>query len=709
MYMRGLAFTLGLSLAATGLAASAHAQLIAYPPTERGTVVEEKFGEHVADPYRWLEGDVRTDAKVRAWVDAQAAVTETYLAALPGRAAITRRLTKLWNYERESVPVKRGGRYFYTHNSGLQNQAPLYVRDGLSGTPRLLIDPNPWASDGATALAEWFPSSDGKKLTYAVQDGGSDWRTLHVVDVATGKLLADAIPWVIVADPVWAKDGSGFFYSRSPELKAGEAYRDQRVYFHRLGTPVSDDRLVFETPRNPNWLHYLSGSDDGRWLVIQSALGILKYEVTLVDMTRPDARPLTLVAGAEHDWQFAGGSGNMLYFVTDKGAERRRIVAFDLAGPQPAMREIVAQDRMPLQNAKIVGGRLFAHYLVDAKSEARLFALDGKPLGTVKLPGVGTIAEIRGGAQDPEALFSFVSFNHPENTYRLDMQSGGIKPLFKPKLAFDPDDYVVEQRFYPSKDGTKVPLFLTYRKGLDLKKGAPVLLYGYGGFSIVRSPEFRVENFGWMDAGGIYAQAAIRGGGEYGEAWHAAGMREKKQNVFDDFAAAGEYMIAAGITTRDQLAIRGGSNGGLLIGAVVNQRPDLFAAAITRVAVLDTLRFDQFTAGQYWTDEYGRPDRETDWRILRAYSPYHNIRPGTHYPAILAVTADTDDRVVPAHTFKYVAALQHADLGPKPQLARIETRAGHGAGKPTDKAIAAAADELVFAAKWTGLKIAEGE
>jgi prolyl oligopeptidase len=690
-------------------AVSAHAQQIAYPPTERGIVVDQAFGQSVADPYRWLEADVRTDAKVRAWVDAQATTTQAYLATLPDRETIRARLTTLWNFERESAPVKQGGRYFYTHNSGLQNQAPLYVRDALEGAPRQLIDPNSWAKDGATALAEWFPSNDGTKLIYTVQDGGTDWRTIRLLDVATGSTLKDEIPWAKIADPVWKRDGSGFYYGRFAAPKPGKAYQDlnlnHRIFFHRLGTPVAQDREIFATPDHPDWIHTLAASENGRWLIVFSAHGILRYQVALIDLSGSDLKPRTLIAGLENDWQFAGSSGDILYFVTDRGAGRHRIVAFDVSQPQPAMREIVSEDRFPLQSASIAGGRLVALYLADAKSEARQFDLDGKPLGSIPLPGIGTITDFKGRARDSEAFFSFASFNHPDIVYRLDVPTARANPVFKAKLAFDPDDYVTEQRFYPAKDGTRIPIFLTYRKGLDLSHGASTLLYAYGGFAIPRTPEFRPEIFGWIDMGGVYAQASIRGGGEYGEAWHDAGRLERKQTVFDDFIAASEYLISAGITTRAKLAIRGGSNGGLLIGAVVNQRPDLFAVALPRVGVMDMLRFDRFTAGQYWVDEYGHPDRAADWKVLRAYSPYHNVRSGIDYPAIMAITADTDDRVVPGHSFKYVAALQNADIGPRPHLIRIETRAGHGAGKPTDKAIAEAADELSFAARWSGLTI----
>ncbi|MFD1952377.1 prolyl oligopeptidase family protein [Sphingomonas arantia] len=687
------------------------AQALTYPKTERGTVADVQFGEAVKDPYRWLENDVRQDPKVREWVTAENAVTDAYLKTLPGRDAIAQRLKALWNYERFGVPRKSGGRYFYTRNTGLQNQAVLYVRDALDGTPRLLIDPNLWAKDGATALSDWNPSEDGKRIVYSIQDGGTDWRTLKVLDVDTGKVMTDEIKFVKTSNGSWAKDGSGFYYSRFPEPAAGDTFQavnlNSKLYFHRLGTPQSADRLVYETPAHPKWGHYGSVTDDGRWLVIYTSEGTdPRNDIALLDLTKPGATPQPLFTGLKNNWMVAGNQGSDFWFVTDLDAPRLRVVKVAVGGAAPVVTPVIAEDKATLQGAGIVGGKLVAEYLVDAKSEVRVSDLDGKPVRTVALPGIGSVGGFGGKQDDSETFFAFTSFNTPSAIYRYDVASGKATPWAMPKVAFDPANYVVEQRFYPSKDGTKIPLFVVHKKGLNLDKGAPTMLYAYGGFNISMTPSFSPANLAWMDMGGVYAQASLRGGGEYGNAWHDAGRLQNKQNVFDDFIAAGEYLIAQGITTKDKLAIRGGSNGGLLVGAVVNQRPDLFAAALPAVGVMDMLRFDRFTAGRYWTDDYGYPSKEADFRVLRAYSPYHNIADGKPYPAVLVTTADTDDRVVPGHSFKYTAALQAAKVGDKPHLIRIETRAGHGSGKPTDKIIEEYTDLWAFAGKWTGLTTA---
>ena len=680
-----------------------------YPETRRADVVETQFGITVHDPYRWLENDVRTDPAVRDWVTAENSVTDAYLATLPGRAAFKARMEQLWNYERFGVPEKKGPNYFYTRNTGLQNQAVLFVRQGLTGEPRPLLDPNGWSKDGATALAEWVPSSDGTRLAYAIQDGGTDWRTVRFLDVATAQPLADELKWVKFSNLAWAHDGSGLFYSRFAAPAEGQVFQalneNQQVYFHKLGTPQSADTLIYKTPDRPKLGHSAEVTDDGAWLVITSAEGTdNRYEVVLQDLRKADARPFTLIAGLDNNWQLAGSAGDTLYFLTDKDAPLQKIVAIDAAHPAAAPRPVVAEGTSTIDSASLVGDRLLVSYLVDAKSEIRRFTLDGKPDGTVPLPGIGSAGGFGGEKSDPETFFSFASFNVPGAIYRYDVASGAVTPFALPRVAFNPDDYQVEQRFYHSKDGTRVPIFIVHRKGLDLKGGAPTLLYAYGGFNISLPPSFNPANLAWMEKGGVYALANIRGGGEYGKAWHDGGRLANKQNVFDDFIAAGEYLIAQGITTKGKLAIRGGSNGGLLMGAVVNQRPDLFAAALPQVGVMDMLRFDRFTAGRYWVDDYGYPDREADFRTLYGYSPYHNIRGGHAYPAILVSTADTDDRVVPGHSFKYTAALQAADIGPKPHLIRIETRAGHGSGKPTDKTIEEFADMWAFVAKWTGMK-----
>lgn len=681
---------------------------MSYPETRRVDQVDKLFGEKVEDPYRWLENDVRTDPEVAAWVAAQNRVTDAYLATLPGRAIFKERLRTLIDYERFGLPTKKGGHYFYTRNSGVQNQSVLYVRDTLDGPGRVLIDPNGWAADGATALSEWVPSENGRLIAYGIQDGGTDWRTLKVLDVATGKPLDDEVKWAKFTAVAWAHNGSGFFYSRFPEPEQGAAFQalnlNHALYFHKIGTPQSADIKVYSTPDKPKQSHVGQVTDDGKWLVITTSEGTdNRYEITLIDLTDARMRPRTLVRGLENSWDLAGNIGSTFYFVTDKDASRGRIVAMDAAASTDRLREIVPQDEATLQGAKITGGKLMASYLVDAKTEVRRYTLNGARDGAVPLPGIGTASGFGGDQDDPETFFAFTSFATPTTIYRYDVRTGQATPWQTPKVAFNPADYDVAQRFYGSKDGTRVPMFLVRKKGTT--GPAPTLLYGYGGFNSSVLPAFSSNRLAWLEQGGVLAVANIRGGGEYGKAWHDGGRLANKQNVFDDFIAAAEDLIAQGDTTKQQLVIQGGSNGGLLVGAVVNQRPDLFAAALPAVGVMDMLRFDRFTAGRYWVDDYGDPAKEADFKALRAYSPYHNIRKGKDYPAILATTADTDDRVVPGHTFKYVAALQAAKIGDKPHLVRIETRAGHGSGKPTDKVIEEYADLWAFAARWTGMEV----
>ena len=682
---------------------------LTYPATRRLNQVDPQFGVDVADPYRWLENDVRTDTEVRGWVEQQNKVTNAFLATLPLREKFKARMTQLYDYERFGVPRKKGAHYFYTRNSGLQNQAVLHVRDAIDGAGRVLIDPNAWSKDGATALAEWSPSEDGKLVTYAVQDGGTDWRTVKVIEVATGRILDDELKWLKFGGGVeWAKDGSGFYYSRFPEPPAGQTFqassRNQKVYFHKLGTAQAADRLVYATPGNPDYGHGATISEDGRWLVITTSVGTDdRYEVTLIDLTRKVAKPRTLIKGFTNNYSYVGNQGSTFYFVTNDGAPKLKLVAIDVAKAGSAPRTLIAEDEATLDGVSLIGGKLVASYLVDAKTEVRVHDLDGRLARKVELPGIGTAGGFGGTAKDRETFFAFTSFNRPTTIYRYDVASGEARVWQAPKLAFNPDDYEVEQRFYASKDGTKVPLFIVRKKGST--GPAPTLLYAYGGFNVSSTPGYSPTRLAWIEAGGTFVLANIRGGGEYGKAWHDGGRLANKQNVFDDFIAAGEYLKAQGLTGPNQLAIQGGSNGGLLVGAVLNQRPDLFAAAAPAVGVMDMLRFDRFTAGRYWVDDYGYPNRQADFRTLLAYSPYHNIKGGRDYPAVLVTTADTDDRVVPGHSFKYIAALQVAEnAGTAPHLIRIETRAGHGSGKPTSKIIEEAADVFAFLGHFTGLE-----
>lgn len=722
----------GALFAVTAVAAAASQEMkLTYPLTAKGTVVDDQFGEKVADPYRWLENDVRSDPKVAEWVQQQNAVTQGYLSTLPQRGWFAQRIKSLMDYERFGLPQKAGANYFYMRNSGLQNQSQLFVRQGLNGAARMLIDPNAWAKDGATALADWEPSDNGRLLAYSVQDGGSDWRTIRLLDVATGKVLNDEIKWAKFTGISWVGN-SGFLYSRFPQPEKGQEFQslntNQAVYFHKIGTPQSADRMVYATPDRPKLGHGAEVTHDGRWMVITSAEGTdSKYELTLIRIAGGKwGKPQTLVKGLDHDWRLIEGMGDTLYFITNKDAPRLKVVRVDLsrrdlyraACPEPAKPDDVCmeprvtfEDLIPeraetLERAQIVGNRLILNYLRDASSTAEVVSLDGKPVRQITLNAIGTATGFGGRPGDPETFYTFSSFNQPGAIYRFDSNTGQSTVFARPKLTFNPDDYQIEQRFFASKDGTKVPMFIVRKKGLALEgKAAPTLLYGYGGFDVSLTPGFSAVRMAWLEAGGVYVMANLRGGGEYGKAWHDAGRLGNKQNVFDDFIAAGEFLIAQGITPKGGLAVQGGSNGGLLVGAVVNQRPDLFAAGNAAVGVMDMLRFDKFTAGRYWVDDYGHPGKEADWRVLRAYSPYHNIRTGVDYPAMLVTTADTDDRVVPGHSFKYTAALQAANPGGKPHLIRIETRAGHGAGKPTDKVVAENSDILAFLAQWTGLAV----
>ncbi len=708
--MRTLRFIPGLFIAACLLPAVVKAEArLDYPNTATVDVIDAPFGEPVSDPYRWLEADVRTDQRVRDWVTSQNKVSGAYLAALPGRDVFEKRLRALFDYERMGVPQKAGTQIFYARNSGLQNQSTLWVRDARTGAERLLIDPNLWAKDGAAALAEWTPTEDGRLLAYSVQDGGTDWRTVKIIDVATGKVRDDEVRWVKFSRLAWKRDGSGFYYSRFPEPKEGGTFQslnlNQSVWFHEVGTPQTADIPIYATPDRPKLNHSAEVTDDGRWLVISSSSGTdPRNAVTLVAIDERDAKPLALIPGIENDWQLVGAIGNRMWFRTDKDAPKGRIARIDVGRSRAKPVAIVPEDKDTLVGASMVGTHLIVAYLGDAKSQAERFTLDGKPLGKIDLPGIGTAAGFGGRYGERETFYSFSGFATPPTIYRFDTETNRSEPFFTPKVAFDPGAYVTDQVFYPSKDGTPIPMFIVKRK--DLRAGpAPTLLYGYGGFNVSLTPGFSATRIAWLEQGGVLAVANLRGGGEYGKDWHDAGRLARKQNVFDDFIAAGEYLIAQGTTSKDKLAIQGGSNGGLLVGAVVNQRPDLFAAALPAVGVMDMLRFDQFTAGRYWVDDYGNPAVEADWRALRAYSPYHNIKPGAAYPAVLVTTADTDDRVVPGHSFKYTAALQAADAGTKPHIIRIETRAGHGSGKPTDKIIENAADEWAFIARWTGMTV----
>jgi len=685
-----------------------------YPKTAKIDHVDTYHGVDVADPYRWLEDDVRESDAVKSWVDAQNDVTFAYLETIADRDIIRKRLTELWDYERFGMPFKEGGRYYYSYNNGLQNQDVIYVQDSLDGEARLLIDPNTWSDDGTVALSSYYPSPDARHVAYLVQDGGSDWRKARVIDVDNGKTLDDELDWLKFTDLSWARDGSGFYYSRYPETADEARYqslnKNQAVYFHRLGTLQADDALVFASPEHPDWGFSASVSDDGGHLVITVWKGTDdRYQIIHQDLADPDSKPEYLIEGFDHDFTFVGNVGNDLYFRTNRDAPRNRLIVIDPTDPSPEnWREIIPQAEDVLDDVSLVGGVIIASYMQDAQTVVKVFDIAGSRVGNINLPGIGTATGFNGRFDDPETFFTYTSFDTPTTVNRLDVSSGDVTVFRKPDVDFDSDDYVVKQVFYTSRDGTRVPMFISHRADVEPDGNTPTLLYGYGGFNISLTPSYSTTRLAWMEMGGIYAVANLRGGGEYGEEWHQAGTKLQKQNVFDDFVAAAEYLIAEGYTKPSNLAIFGGSNGGLLVGAVTNQRPDLFAAALPAVGVMDMLRFQEFTAGRFWVDDYGSSQDPQEFAALYAYSPYHNVKPGTDYPAVLVTTADTDDRVVPGHSFKYAAAMQAAQAGDTPVLIRIETRAGHGSGKPTEMIIDEYADRWAFLVRNLGMRLPEG-
>ena len=687
---------------------------IEYPETATVEHIDLYHGVEVADPYRWLEDDIRESADVDAWVDAQNELTFAYLDSIPERDIIEKRLTELWDYERYGMPYKEGGLYYYSYNDGLQNQDVVYVQESLDAEAELLIDPNTWSEDGTVAMAAYFPSPDGKHVAYMIQDGGSDWRQARIINVDSGALLEDELDWLKFTGLSWARDGSGFYYSRYPETSDEEKFQslneNHAVYFHRLGTTQDQDALVYSQPDNPEWGYAASVTDDGAHLVITVWKGTdNRYQIVHQDLADEDGEPEMLIEGFDHDYSLVGNVGSELYFRTSKDAPRNRLIAIDVENPEPEnWREVIPEAVDVLDGVSLVGGRIIADYMQDAQTVVKVFDLDGRQTGTVDLPGIGTAGGFQGHFDDPETFFVYTSYNTPTTVNRLDVETGEVTVFRKPDVAFDTDDYVVKQVFYESADGTRVPMFISHHRDFEPNGNTPTMLYGYGGFNISQTPAFSITRLAWMEMGGVYAVANLRGGGEYGEEWHKAGTKLQKQNVFDDFIAAAEYLIDQNYTNPSKLAIFGGSNGGLLVGAVANQRPDLFGAAIPAVGVMDMLRFHKFTAGRFWVDDYGSSDDPEEFKALLAYSPYHNIKPGTEYPAVLVTTADTDDRVVPGHSFKYAAAIQQAQAGDAPVLIRIETRAGHGAGKPTDKVVQEYADRWAFLVKNLDMRLPEG-
>ncbi|MBT8075705.1 MAG: prolyl oligopeptidase family serine peptidase [Gammaproteobacteria bacterium] len=684
----------------------------AYPETAKIDQSDDYHGTTVEDPYRWLEDDVRESSEVADWVAAQNEVTFAYLETIPEREKIKERLTSLWDYEKFGVPFREGGKIFYFRNDGLQNQSVLYSQDSFDAEPGLVIDPNTFSEDGTVALADVEISPDGRYAAMAIQDGGSDWRTVRILDIKTLEELDDKLEWVKFSSLAWAADSSGFYYSRFPATEEGEEFqslnKNQKIYFHATGTAQGADKLVYERPDHPDWLLIPQISDDGRFLVIYSQTGSGGNQMAFLDLTLKDAEAIFVTENFENEFGFVGNVGDKLIFRTNLDAPRGRLVAVDSNNPaRDNWQELVPETEAVLRGASMVGNSLIAVYLKDAYSQVQQFALDGTAIRKVELPGIGSVSGFGGKADANESFYSYSSFNSPPTIYRFATDSGESTVFKTVNVDFDPADYVVKQVFYNSKDGTRVPMFIAHRTGLQLNGDTPTLLYGYGGFNVAVTPRFSISRLAWMEMGGIFALANIRGGGEYGDDWHKAGTKLQKQNVFDDFIAAGEYLVAERYTRPEKLAVMGGSNGGLLVGAVVNQRPDLFAAGLPSVGVMDMLRFHQFTAGRFWTDDYGSANNPEEFKALLAYSPYHNLKDGTEYPAIMVTTADTDDRVVPGHSFKYAARLQEAQAGKAPVMIRIETRAGHGSGKPTDLIIGEVADEWAFLADNLELELPE--
>jgi prolyl oligopeptidase len=674
-----------------GLAAA-----IQYPDTRKADVVDELHGTAVPDPYRWLEDDNSEETK--AWVTAQNRVTEDFLTTIPQRGEIRKRLADLWNFERTGSPQEFGGKWFFTHNTGLQNQSVLKVSDTLDGEGRLLLDPNTLSEDGTVALANFRPSEDGKLLAYSISRGGSDWNEILVRDVATGKDTGDHLKWVKFSGLSWAKDGSGFYYSRYDAPAEGAALTQknefQKLCFHKIGTPQSEDILIYERKDQPRWGFGAGLTEDGKFLIIHVSEGTDPKNRVFFKEAEDDAKVVELLPDAEASYDFVGNEGDLFFFRTDLKSPRHRVIAIDVKNPaRESWKEIIPESKDLLQGVTMVGGKLACEFLRDARSAITIYGLDGKKIRDVALPGIGSAGGFEGRKKDKETFYSFTSFTDPGAIYRYNLETGESKLWKRPKVGFDGAAYETRQVFVPSKDGTKVPVFITHKKGIKLDGSHRVLLSGYGGFNISLSPGFSIGRAVWLERGGILAVANLRGGGEYGSEWHLAGTRLRKQNVFDDFIAAGEWLVKEKYTQPSKLAIQGGSNGGLLVGACMTQRPELFGAALPAVGVMDMLRFHKFTIGWAWEKDYGSAEDPEEFKALLRYSPYHALKPGTRYPATMVTTADHDDRVVPAHSFKFAARLQEcqAQDGP-PVLIRIDTSAGHGAGTALSKMIGRTAE-----------------
>jgi prolyl oligopeptidase len=671
-----------------------------YPPTRKSDQVDDYHGTKVADPYRWLE-DLNSE-ETQAWIEAQNQLTSSYLSEIPEREPIKERITQLWNYEKYGIPFKQGNHYFYFKNDGLQNQSVLYTLISLDAEPTVLFDPNTLSEDGTIALSGLAISEDGKLMAYGLSTSGSDWNEWKIRHVETGEDFSDCLKWVKFSGASWTHDHQGFFYSRYDEPNEATQLEDvnyyQKLYYHKLGTSQSEDNLIYHRSDQKEWMFGAGVTEDGRYLIISIDRGTdPKNLIFYQDLQTPDSPVVELISEFEANYSFIDNDGSIFWFRTDLDAPRGRVIAIDINNPaRDNWQELIPQTDETLESVGLLNNQFVADYLKDARSSIKIFDLEGSFVREVELPGIGSAGGFGGKRYDRETFYSFTSFTTPTTIYRYDMVSGESTVFRQPEVDFNPNEYETKQVFYSSKDGTRVPMFITHKQGLKLDGNNPTLLYGYGGFNISLTPSFSVSRLVWMEMGGVYALPNLRGGGEYGEEWHQAGTKLNKQNVFDDFIAAAQWLIDNQYTKPEKLAIAGGSNGGLLVGACMTQRPELFGAALPAVGVMDMLRFPKFTIGWAWCSDYGSPDEPEEFKALYAYSPLHNLKPGTAYPATLITTADHDDRVFPAHSFKFAAALQAAQAGEKPTLIRIETKAGHGAGKPTSKLIEELADEWAF-------------
>lgn len=682
-------------------------QKFEYPKPKKVNQVDDYHGIKVADPFRWLEDPDATDS--RAWIEAQNKITDAYLSQIPEREVIKQRLTKLWNYERYSSPFKRGKNYFYSKNDGLQNQSVMYIAKSPTDPGRVFIDPNKLSTDGTVALSGTVFSDDGKLVAIGTAERGSDQTEWRVMEVETGKYLDDKLEKRRQGVSSWTKDGKGFFYSAFPKSKEKTALRDenyfQKLYYHQLGTPNSEDVLIYERPDNKEYFVGGGVTDDGRYLIINVGQGTRPQNMVYYkDLQAKDGKIMPIVENLNHDYSFIDNVGTLFYFSTDLDAPRKRVITVDIAKDNK-ITEIIPQAAETLGNVGMLNNQLVTNYLKDAYTQIKIYDLKGKFVRKVELPGIGSAGGFGGERTDTETFYSYSSFNTPPTIFRYNMKTGKSTLFRQAKVDITPTDYEVKQVFYNSKDGTRVPMFLVHKKGLKLDGTNPTILYGYGGFNIPQTPGFSVSRLVWVQMGGIYAIANLRGGSEYGDAWWKAGIKDKKQNVFDDFAWAAKYLIEQKYTQPSKLAISGGSNGGLLVGAVLNQHPELFGAALPAVGVMDMLRYQKFTIGWAWTSDYGDVGIKKEFEDNYKYSPLHNIKQGTKYPAVMVTTSDHDDRVVPAHSFKYAATLQEAQAGDKPILIRIEVNAGHGAGKPTAKVIQEQTDVYGFLVKELGMKM----